>query len=121
MTRNIFESFNGNLSDYYMVSYHYEKDDFIQWVRSPFLHKNEINEILLSRIVFSDGNITDLRILSEEWLSEMRKGDWDPETELYKEDTITNREYIYGSKYENTAQKIVSGVYRSQSGKSLVK
>ena len=97
-------SYNGNIDDYYMVDY-FDVDE-CRWVRSPFNTLEDIHTIT-SLIQDWGKEVKRFRVLPEKWLSEMRKGEWCEEEKSYKEDTITNREFIFGYRYKEIAECIM--------------
>ena len=95
--------FNGNIEDYYMVDY-FDEDE-CRWVRSPFNTMEDIFRII-TNIQIKDKKVKDLRIQSEEWLSELRDNQWNEKTNSYEKDTITNRCNLFGSRYDCIAEQI---------------
>ena len=95
--------FDGNLSNWCMVDYQCVSD--IKWVHMPFVHISLLPCLLRS---LSDelevGLIKDLRVLSESFLSQKRDALWDEGTKSYVQDTITNREHLFGHLYERSAR-----------------
>lgn len=104
-TRDPFETYSGNIEDYYMVDY--QVVEHPQWVRKPFVHKEDLTKVLIYELRLHLSNIKNIRVLPEKWLSEMRKGEWCEEEQSYKEDTITNREFIFGYRYKEIAECIM--------------
>ena len=95
--------FNGNIEDYYMVDY-FDEDE-CRWVRSPFNKMEDVFRII-TNIQIKDKKVKDLRIQSEEWLSELRDNQWNEKTNSYEKDTITNRCNLFGSRYDCIAEHI---------------
>ena len=95
--------FNGNIEEYYMVDY-FDEDE-CRWVRSPFNKMEDIFRII-TNIQIKDKKVSDLRIQSEKWLSELRENQWNEETQSYEKDTITNRCNLFGWRYEVIASNI---------------
>ena len=95
--------FNGNIEEYYMVDY-FDEDE-CSWVRSPFNKMEDIFRII-TNIQIKDKKVSDLRIQSEKWLSELRENQWNEETQSYEKDTITNRCNLFGWRYEVIASNI---------------
>ena len=95
--------FNGNIEEYYMVDY-FDEDE-CRWVRSPFNKMEDIFRII-TNIQIKNKKVSDLRIQSEKWLSELRENQWNEETQSYEKDTITNRCNLFGWRYEVIASNI---------------
>jgi hypothetical protein len=88
-----------------------------KWVRKPFLTLGEVKDALedlpfvWSRGTWSQSSdkcprlihdFTDLRVYNESWLSELHK-DWDEDSQSWKDSEYTNRQILFGQRYEDWA------------------
>lgn len=99
--------------DYYSIDWHCTKD--CRWVRNAFVQLDELSWYGLSgcskgESVFQTAE--SFRVLPEKWLSEPRQN-WNEEIKSYVPDFITNRQFIFDNRYEdsavlNTAQQSLS-------------
>tara|TARA_B100002019_G_scaffold79079_1_gene68277 strand:- start:1514 stop:1975 length:462 start_codon:yes stop_codon:yes gene_type:complete len=108
--RDPFETYTGNISDYYCVDYRIV-EPHPRWIRSPFIHKDDLCWILRDLYLMQtdkERTIKGIRIQSEEWLSEMRDTTWDETANEYAKDSITNREYFFGPRYVSIAEAIIT-------------
>jgi hypothetical protein len=101
-TQKKIASYNGNINDYYMVDYF--DDDQCRWVRSQFNTLEQVAKILTS--ITNGKEVKGFRVIPEKWLSQLRDNTWNEETNSYTEDVITNRTWLFGSRYEELAEHI---------------
>jgi len=99
-------------TDYFMVSYHRTSD--CSWIRIPFLLLGEVKDVI-EELPMQIRNkeegkgllafdFTDLKVHSESWLSQLQS-EWDEEQQKYVDAEITNRQYFYGGRYEDYAER----------------
>ena len=92
--------------EYYFVDYHdgYDK----RWVRCPYLTINQVHKVVEDIFISwgwdNDGIgvtpfITRLRITPEKELAQLRKV-WNEEKQEYENDTINERVYRFGGRYD---------------------
>ena len=87
---------------YFMLDY-FDKTQ-IAWCRLPYLTLEEVSDRIL--LLASLGTpIKNLRVLPETYLDEKREAEFNEEKQEYVEDTITNREYFFDSRYEDISQR----------------
>ena len=89
--------------EYYSIDWHCTKD--IRWVRNPFVQLDELRWMVLNGIAKGESDFdtaSDFRVLPEKWLSEPRKI-WIEEIKSYVPDFITNRQFIFDNRYEDSA------------------
>ena len=89
--------------DYYSVDWHCTKD--CRWVRNGFLQLEDlrwmgVNGLAKRESVYETAK--DFRVLPEKWLSEPRQN-WNEEIKSYVPDFITNRQFIFDNRYEDSA------------------
>ena len=110
LIRDPFETYSGNISDYYFVDYHIVEPS-PRWIRQPFVHKDDMKNIIRDIYMMQiddEISVTDIRIQSERWLSELRDTTYDETAKEYAKDSITNREYFFGPTYTSIAEAITS-------------
>ena len=89
--------------DYYSVDWHCTKEN--RWVRNGFLQLKDLHWYGLAGFAKGESvyqTAKDFRVLPEKWLSEPRQH-WNEEIKSYVPDFITNRQFIFGNRYEGTA------------------
>ena len=97
------------LNFFFCVDYHDLTE--MRWVRNPFCSWEMVLEIMEAlpygydeegdqMVPLFDG----FRITPESVLSELRRN-WNPETEDYENDEITERHYLLGERYEMIAER----------------
>lgn len=106
------ETYDPNI-EYYSIDWHCTKD--CRWVRNSFVQLDELSWYGVSgcskgESVFQTAER--FRVLPEKWLSEPRQN-WNDEIQSYVPDFITNRQFIFDNRYEdsavlNTAQQSLS-------------
>ena len=106
MTTIYFEKpYNPN-KEYYFLDYHCSYET--RWVRCPYKTWEEVTKIIQELNLEwgfdkeSKGRVnfpTNVRITPERELAELRKV-WNEEKQDYEDDTITEREYRFGGRYE---------------------
>jgi hypothetical protein len=101
-TQQKIASYNGNINDYYMVDYF--DNDQCRWVRCPFNTLEQVAHIASS--IVNGREVEGFRVIPEKWLSQLRDNTWNEETNSYTEDVITNRTWLFGSRYEELAEHI---------------
>ena len=89
--------------EYYSVDYHCTKD--IRWVRNSFIKLEDlrwygVNGLAKGESVYQTAK--DFRVLPEKWLTQPRKH-WIAEIKSYVPDFITNRQFIFDNRYEDSA------------------
>ena len=99
-------------TEYYHLTYQVISSP--KWVRKPYLELFEVKDaleelplLLTPGMVPSNdsklpGVVADyhhLQVYSESWLSELHQ-DWNKETEEYSDSEFTNRQVIFGNRYE---------------------